>query len=60
MRVRDKENGVWVWQIDIRINLKDRGIETVQINIWTAEIQVKLLFKYLEFMAEFGEVEVVE
>ena len=56
MRVGDKESGVWVWQIDIRIDLKDRGVEITLVDIQTTELQVK----QSEFMAESGEVGVVE
>ena len=40
--------------------MRIRGVETVQVDIQTAEIQVKLLFKYSEFVVESGEVRVAE
>ena len=40
--------------------LKDKGVEITLVDIQTTEIHVKLLFKYSEFMAESGEVRVVE
>ena len=43
-----------------RIRVRIRGVETVQVDIQTTEIQVKLLFKYSEFVAESREVRVAE
>ena len=40
MRVGDKESGVWVWQIDISIDLNDREVEITLIDIPTAKVQV--------------------
>ena len=39
---------------------KDRGVEITLVDIQTAEVQVKLLFKYSEFVAESREVGVAE
>ena len=39
---------------------KDRVVEITLVDIQTTEVQVKLLFKYSEFVAESGEVGVAE
>ena len=43
-----------------RIRGRIKGVETAQVDIPTTKIQVKLLFKYLEFVAEFGKVGIAE
>ena len=42
----------WVMEDKARIRVRIRGVETVQVDIWTAKVQVKLLFKYSEFMTK--------
>ena len=42
------------------MDIQTRGIEIVLVDIQTTKIQVKLLFKYSEFVAESGKVGVAE
>jgi hypothetical protein len=43
-----------------RLRVSVKGVESFQVNIPTAEVQSKLLFKYSEFMVEDGDVRTPE